>query len=102
MGEIIEVRGVIALEFKTRACVGEQSKDKFDILERIAEDEIARIFERLALPIMLEILEAAEHREQAKIHRTHIERGDFRLELLRRLHALPDGHEGRAAGRQID
>ncbi len=51
---------------------------------------------------MLEGLETVEHRKQAEIHRAHVERGDLGLEDCGRLNALLHGHEGRAAGRQID
>ena len=42
------------------------------------------------LPVVLELLEALEHLEQAEVHRAHVERGDFGLELERGLQALLD------------
>src|ERR1700722_7542066 len=88
MREIVEMGGVVAFELETRAGVAKDAEHELNVLVSVAEDEIARILQRLALPIVLEILEPAEHREQAEIHRTHIEGSDFRLERLGRLHAL--------------
>jgi hypothetical protein len=59
-------------------------------------------FQHRRLPVVFEFLVPLEHREQAEIHRAHVETGDFRLPGRRRLDPLFDGHVGRAAGRQID
>ena len=50
---------------------------------------------------MLEFPEAFEHREEAEVHRAHVERGDFRLELARP-QALLDRHRRSAAGGEVD
>src|ERR1700728_656835 len=95
--EVIEMPGVVALELEARSGAAERAQHEFDVLERVAEDEVARVLERLRLPIVLEGLEAVEHREEPEVHRAHVERRHLRLESLRRLHTLLHRHEGRAA-----
>ena len=56
----------------------------------------------LQLPVVLEFLEAVEHAEERKIHRAHVERGDFRLVDRGGTHALVDRHGRRAAGGEVD
>ena len=53
MGEIVEMGGVVALELEARAGVAERPQHELDILEGVAEHEIARILERLRLPVVL-------------------------------------------------
>ena len=55
-----------------------------------------------ALPVVLEFLEALQHRKEAEVHRAHVERRDFGLELQRGLQPLLDRHRRRAAGREVD
>ncbi len=101
MGEVVEVRSVVALELEARAAVAQGPQHELDVLEGVAEHQVARIFQRRRLPVMLEVLEPVQHGEQAEIHRAHVEGGDFRLEDLGRLDALLHRHIGRAAGGQI-
>jgi len=54
--EIVEVADVVALEFEPRLVVLAGREDEFDILESVAEDEIAGAFEIRPLPVELEIL----------------------------------------------
>src|SRR5437763_1591561 len=76
MIEVVEVPGVVALELEARPRIGKRAQDEFDVLERVAEHEIARVLERLRLPIVFEGLETIEHREEPEIHRAHVEGGD--------------------------
>ena len=46
----------------------------------------------LALPVVVEGLEALQHRVEAEVHRSHVQRGEFGGERGDRLHALFDGH----------
>src|SRR5271157_4796395 len=85
MREVAKMGGVVTLELEARPGVAERTQHKLDVLEGVAEHEIARVLERLRLPIVFEGLEAVEHREEAEVHRAHVERGDFGLENLRRL-----------------
>ena len=63
----------------------------------------SRLFSRcFALPLVLELLEALQHREQAEVHRAHVERRQFGLEQWPRAHALLDGHVRAAAGGDVD
>ena len=48
--------------------------------EGVLEDAVARAFEIGPLPVVLELLEAVEHRVEAEVHRAHVERGDLGLE----------------------
>ena len=100
--QIVEMAGVVALEFVARAGGVQRVESVTDVLEAVAEHEIMRALQHLRLPVVLKRLEALEHRKQAEIHRPHVQRGDFGLPLLGRPHPLLDGHVGGAAGRQID
>ena len=99
--QIVEMTGVVALELIARAGRVERFQRVTDILEGIAEHEIVGAFQHRGLPVMLELLVSLEHREQAEIHRAHVQAGDLRLPDRRGLDPLLDGHIGRAAGRQI-
>ena len=50
----------------------------------------------------LKFLYLVEQMVQTEIDRSHVERGDFRLEGRRRLHALLHAHVGTAAGGDVD
>ena len=52
-----------------------------DVAERVPEDAVVEAREVGPLPVVLELLEARQHREQAEIHRAHVERRDLRLEM---------------------
>ena len=73
-----------------------------DVLIGILKDAIAAGFEMLLLPFMIEFLEAFQHWEQTKIHRPHIEGGDFGLALQGRLQPFLKGHARGAACGDID
>ncbi|MNV43213.1 hypothetical protein D3C71_1349200 [compost metagenome] len=51
---------------------------------------------------MLEVLEALQQFIHAEVHRPHVQRRDFRLELRGRQHAFADRQHGRTAGGDID
>jgi hypothetical protein len=63
MGEGVKVGGVVALELEARAGVAERSQHELDVLEGVAKHEVAGVLQRLRLPVVLEGLEAVEHRE---------------------------------------
>ena len=56
----------------------------------------------LDLPFMGEIFETIQHRIKTKVHRTHIERCQFRLKGRGWLHPLFDGHVGTSTGGDVD
>src|SRR2546421_376669 len=56
----------------------------------------------LPSPIELELLVAPQQMVEPEVDGSHVERGDFRLELRRRPHTLLDLHVGTAASGQID
>ena len=92
---------VVALELVPRPGLVQRVQGIGDVLERIAEHEIAGVLQHLRFPIEAEILEPLQHREQAEIHRSHVQTRNFRLPDRRRCNALLDRHEGRSAGGQI-
>jgi hypothetical protein len=61
--QIVQVAGVVALEFIARARFIERAQGKFNILEGIPKHQVAGILEHLRLPIVTELLEAPQHRE---------------------------------------
>jgi hypothetical protein len=101
VGEIVEMSGVVALELEPRAGAAERAEHEFDVLVCVAEHKIARVFERLRLPVVPEGLETVEHRKESEIHRAHVERSYLGLESLRRLDPLLDRHIGRATRGQV-
>src|SRR5471030_2109124 len=66
MGEVVEMRNVVALELEAGAVRTARSQDELDVLKRILEDQVAAVGEMLAFPIVLEVLEAVEHGVQAE------------------------------------
>jgi hypothetical protein len=80
MSKVVKMADLVTLELEPRA-VRRQSGDRvLDILEGIAEDQVACALKIQPLPSMLERLEAVQHGEQSEIHRSHVQRGKFRLE----------------------
>ncbi len=67
MLQVIEMGDVVAFEFKTRIVVVASLKNVLYILERVPEDQIARRFQKLRFPIVLEILVAIQQMKQAEI-----------------------------------
>src|SRR5260370_5503590 len=98
MREVVEVADIVALELEARAAaLAQLLQDVFDVLEGVSEDEVARVLEMLALPVVLELLVALEHGEEPEIHRAHIERAHFRLGAQRRSEPLLQAHAVTAA-----
>src|SRR5262245_5876075 len=98
----VEVPDVVALDLEARFVVPAAFQDGGDVAERVLEDALVRPGEIGLLPVVLELLVAPEHLVQAEVHRAHVERGDFGLELQRRLQALLDAHRRRAAGGEVE
>ena len=92
---------IIALELKTGAIVGAYSQNGLDILKRIFKNQITRFFEVFSLPTMGEIVKSVEHRIQTKIHRSHIQRRNFRFKFCGRQHAFLYRHMRAAAGGDV-
>ena len=93
--------GIVTFELVARARAVQRFQRVADILEGVAEDEVVGALQHLRLPVVLERLVPLQHREQAEIHRPHVEARDLRLPGGGRPHALLDGHVGRSAGRQV-
>src|SRR3546814_12289941 len=75
---------------------------KTNVLEAVAEDEVMAALQHRRLPLMLELLEALEHGEQAEVHRSHVEARHFRLPYRRRPYPLLDRPIGRPPRGKID
>src|SRR5436190_19487792 len=73
MTQRVQVPDVVALDLEARAVRATGVEDVLDVLERVLEDAIVRSREVGALPVELEFAIAAEHREEAEIHRAHVE-----------------------------
>src|SRR3546814_20346807 len=93
--QIVEVAGIIAFEFIARAGCVECIQRKTNVLEAVAEDEVMAALQHRRLPLMLELLEALEHGEQAEVHRSHVEARHLRLPYRRRPYQI-----GRASCRE--
>src|SRR3954462_8895967 len=79
MRQRIEMADVVAFELETRpVALSQIPQDPFDILECIPEYEVAAAFEMLRFPVVFEALVTVQHREQAEVHRPHVERGHLR------------------------
>src|SRR4029078_1532319 len=68
MFQAVEMSDVVAFELEACAVRAAGGEDIFDILEGIAEDEIAGILQMFALPSKLEIPVAVEQMKQPEIH----------------------------------
>ena len=63
----------------------------------------SRVISRwLRLPLVFPFLVAVEHREEAEIHRAHVERAHLGLGAQRRRQPLLQGHAVAAAGGDVD
>src|ERR1700753_3716577 len=80
MRQIVKMRDVVALEFEAGAIVVTRRKNEFDVLEAVAEDQVARGLEVRLLPVEFEFLVFGREMIQAEIDRAHVEGGDFGLE----------------------
>lgn len=102
MREVVQVRDVVALEFETGAVRAAARENRLDVGERVLEHEVAALFQMFAFPRMPEFAKALEHRIQAEVHRAHVQRSDFGLEMMRGAQALGDRHVRAAARRDVD
>ena len=68
MRQVVEVTYVIALEFKAGAVTGTSLQCVLDVLKGIPEYQIPAVLQVVALPWVSELLEAVQHRKQAKVH----------------------------------
>jgi hypothetical protein len=101
--QVVEVPDVVALELEARAAVfAEVLQRVLDVLERVAEDEVAARLEVLRLPVVFPLGALVEIGVQPEIHRAHVERADFGLGDERRRKPLLHRHIVAAAGGDID
>ena len=98
----VEVADVVALDLETGAIFGAGIENVGDVTEGVAEDPIVTFFQVRPLPVVLEVGKAVEHFVQAEVHRAHVQRGQFRLELHHWLQAFFHAHGRRAAGGDVD
>ena len=98
----VEVSDVVALDFKASAVFAARLEDARDVGKSVLEDSVVTTSKVRQLPVVLEFLKAIEHREQPHVHRPHVQRCNFRLELMRGAKPIFDGHGGRTTCRDID
>src|SRR5579875_911997 len=101
MRKIVKMPHIVAFKLKAGAGIAQLLERVFDIGKRVAENQVSRTFQMLPLPLKFEFLKPIEHREEAEIHRAHIERGNFRLKAHGRSNALADQHMRCAARGQV-
>ena len=73
-----------------------------DVLERVAEDEVAARLQVLRLPVVFPLFALVEIGIEPEIHRAHVERAHFGLRQQRRREPLLHRHVVAAAGRDVD
>jgi hypothetical protein len=96
------VADVVALELEAGVRSRHSGQDVLDVLEGVLEHEVPAVLEMLALPVVLELLEAVQHRKEAEIHRAHVEGGDLGLELAAGRTRSSMVMPGAAAGGEVD
>jgi len=72
-------------------------KDVLDVGEGVAEDVIAAVLVMLPLPVVAELAVALQHREQAEVHRAHVEAAHLRACPERRGETVGKAHAPAAA-----
>ena len=103
VGERVEMADIVAFEFEAHAvALAEPLQYELDIAEGVAEDEVLRALEMLALPFMGEFLVAREHREEPEIHRAHVERRHLGRHAFGGGEPLVERHALAAAGGDVD
>src|ERR1700674_1486428 len=102
MSQVIEMTYVVALEFKAGAIPSTSPQGVLNILKSIPEHQVSTALQVVVLPRVAKLLEALQHWKEAKVHRAHVERRDFRFKRESRLDALLNFHIGRTTAGQID
>src|SRR5262245_55366489 len=93
---------IVALDLEAGAVPYARGQNVFDVGESILEHALLRIFEIRLLPVVFEFsLVTPDHRIQAEVHRSHVERCDFRLECCGRANTLFCRHRRRATGGDV-
>jgi hypothetical protein len=77
-------------------------QDVSDIPESVAEDEVVGAAQVRLFPVVLPALVAVGQREDAEVHRAHVERAHFGLRHQWRRKAFLHGHVERAAGGDVE
>ncbi len=102
MTEVVQVADVVALALESGVVLRAGAEDLADVLEGVLEHQVAAVLQVVALPLVLELLVAVQHREQAEVDRSHVQRCHLGLQLHRRPHALVDAHVRAATRGQVD
>ncbi|MNL15970.1 hypothetical protein D3C87_1369900 [compost metagenome] len=98
----VQMADVVAFNFKTGTVLGTGVENVSDVAEGIAEDPVVTLGQVWPLPVVLEFGETIEHFVQPEVHRSHVQRRQFRLELCHRLQAFFHAHGRRTAGGDVD
>jgi len=102
MSQIVEVSDIVAFVLEARTMLfAEGFEDALDIAERIAEDEIVAPVQVWLLPVILPGGVAIRERENAEVHRSHVERTHLWLGEQRCGEPLLEAHMNASAGRDV-
>ena len=72
--DVVEMAQIVAFEFELRSMVVAKFFNGIaDCLKRVWKDEILGHFQKRAFPVMLELGVFLQHRENAKVHRPHVQ-----------------------------
>ena len=91
MSEIIEVPDIITFMLEPRTCFAHRLKNRCDVAEGVAEDEVVRAEDVILLPIMFPAADPFGGGEHRKVDRPHVERTHFGLETDGRAQTLGKG-----------
>jgi hypothetical protein len=92
----VKMTDVVTFDFKARAFPDTGRGDMLNIFKRVFENAATLTFKIVALPRVLECLEAHQHRVKPEIHGAHVEGSHFRFERRSGQHALLNRHGGYA------
>ena len=98
----VEMPNVITLDLESRFVVAAGLQDVCNIFEGVFKHAVITVGKIRHFPVMLKGFEALEHVVQTKVHRTHVQRGDFWLEVVRGAQALGNRHSGCTACGEVD
>src|SRR5271156_6206986 len=80
VSQIVEESDIVAFVLESRTMLfAEHFEDSLDIAKRVAEDEIVAPLQVWLLPVMLPGGAATRERENAEVHRSHVEPTHLRL-----------------------
>ena len=103
VGQVVEVAHVVALELEPRPALVAESRRIPSMSLNVLRKTWSRLASRcVASHVIPERFVAIEHREEAEVHRAHVERGELRLCRDCPSQAFLERHARPAARRDVD